>query len=122
MLVSEICENVDLVLGIKNMFELEGLINLQDSCFSFLNRSVPIFPKETIILKPKKQKLVKIEAQFSDKISGLAIVKLLHKPTQNVIMLKVKFNRNAAILNIMNNGLEVLILNPKEALGILDLR
>ena len=27
MLVSEIHENVDLVLGIKNMFELEGVIN-----------------------------------------------------------------------------------------------
>ena len=27
-LVSEINENVDLVLGIKNMFELEGVINL----------------------------------------------------------------------------------------------
>ena len=27
-LVSEIHENVDLVLGIKNVFELEGIINL----------------------------------------------------------------------------------------------
>ena len=26
-LVSEICENVDLVLGIKNVFKLEGVIN-----------------------------------------------------------------------------------------------
>ena len=65
---------------------------------------------------------MKIEAPFSDEISGLAIVKVIEKPTQNVIMLKVKFTRNAAILNIMNNGLEVLIINPKEALGILDLR
>ena len=28
ILVSEIHENVDLVLGIKNVFELEGVINL----------------------------------------------------------------------------------------------
>ena len=27
-LVSKICENVNLILGIKNMFELEGIINL----------------------------------------------------------------------------------------------
>ena len=53
-LVSEIHENVDLVLGIKNIFELEGLINSQESSFSFLNRSTPFFPKEKIILKPKK--------------------------------------------------------------------
>ena len=46
-LVSEIDENVDLVLGIKNVFELEGVINLQDCCFNFLNRSLPIFSKRT---------------------------------------------------------------------------
>ena len=38
------------------------------------------------------------------------------------MMLKVKFTRNAAILDIINNSLEVPIINPKEALGILDLR
>ena len=34
--VSVIHENVDFVLGIKNIFELEGIIYLQESCFSFL--------------------------------------------------------------------------------------
>ena len=45
-LVSEIHENVDLVLGIKNVFELEGVINSRDCCFIFLNRLVPIFPEK----------------------------------------------------------------------------
>ena len=55
MLVSEIHENVDLVLGIKNVFKLEGVINSRDCCFKFLNRSVPIFPeKEVIDLKRQK--------------------------------------------------------------------
>ena len=40
-LVSEIHENVDLVLGIKNLFELEGMIDSRNSCLSFLNRSIP---------------------------------------------------------------------------------
>ena len=44
-LVSEIHENVDLVLGIRNVFELEGVIDSHDSCFSFLNRSISFFPK-----------------------------------------------------------------------------
>ena len=74
-LVSEIHENVDLVLGIKNIFELEGVINLQDCCFKFLNRSLPIFPRERVVLKPKEQKLIKVEASFIDEISGLAIIK-----------------------------------------------
>ena len=42
ILVSEIHENVDLVLVIKNVFELEGVINSRDCQFEFLNRSVPI--------------------------------------------------------------------------------
>ena len=57
-LASEIHKNVDLVLGIKNVFELEGIINSQDCCFNFLNRSLPIFPKEHM-LKPKEHKLIK---------------------------------------------------------------
>ena len=55
-LVSEIHENVDLVLGIKNLFELEGMINSRDSCLSFLNRSIPFFPKEEVEVKPKRRK------------------------------------------------------------------
>ena len=56
--VSEIHENVDLLLGIKNIFELEGIINSWDCCFNFLNRLIPIFPKECIVLKPREQKLM----------------------------------------------------------------
>ena len=44
-LVSEIHENVDLVLSIKNVFELEGVINSRDCQFEFLNRSEPIYPE-----------------------------------------------------------------------------
>ena len=78
-LVSEIHENVDLVLGIKNIFKLEGVIDPCDSCFSFLNRSIPFFPKEKVEIKPKEQKLVIIEAPFVEEISGMAIVKLLDR-------------------------------------------
>ena len=76
-LVSEIHENVDLVLGIKNVFKLEGVINSQDCCFNFLNRSLPIFLKDHVVLKPKEQKLIKVNAPFVDEISGLAIVKII---------------------------------------------
>ena len=64
MLVSEIHENVDLVLGIKNLFELEGMIDSRDSCLSFLNRSIPFFTKEGVEVKLKEQKLITIEAPF----------------------------------------------------------
>ena len=70
-LVSEIHKNVDLVLGIKNVFELEGVINSRDCCFKFLNRSVPIFPEHSKILKPNEQKLRKIKTPFIEEISGI---------------------------------------------------
>ena len=72
-LVSEIHENVDLVLGIKNLFELEGVIDSQNSCFSFLNRSIPFYPKEKVEVKPKEQKLVVLEALFKEEITGMVI-------------------------------------------------
>ena len=63
-LVSEIHESVDLVLGIENIFELEGVIDLWDSCFSFLNGSIPCFPKEKAEIPPKTQKMVIVESPF----------------------------------------------------------
>ena len=59
MLVSEIHDNVDLVLGMKNVFELEGVIDTQDSSFKFLNRSLPFFSKEQVVVKPKERKFHK---------------------------------------------------------------
>ena len=53
------------------------MIDSHDSCFSFLNRSVLFFPREKIERKPKEQRLVTIEALFIEKISGMAIAKLL---------------------------------------------
>ena len=51
-LVSKLHENVDLVLGIMNVFELEGGINSRDCRFEFLSRSVPIYLEKELILKP----------------------------------------------------------------------
>ena len=55
-LVSEIHDNVDLVMGMKNIFELEGVIDSRESCFSFLSRSIPFFPVTTIEIAPASQK------------------------------------------------------------------
>ena len=65
---------------------------------------MPLFPKENAVLKLKEQKLIKVEATFLDKISGLAIIKLFNKLTQNVIMLKVKFTWNIAMLDMTNSS------------------
>ena len=121
-LVSEIHENVDLVLGIKNIFKLEGVINSINCYFKFLNRSIPIYPEKEVILKPNEQKLVKVKAPFVDEISGLAIIKILDGGTYSTLLIKLKFTCNRAILDIMNKGKHTMILRPEEMIGIIDLR
>ena len=76
-MVLEIFDNVDMVLGIKNLFELEGVIDSQESCFRFLSRSIPIFPREQVVVKPGEKKLIPIEGLFVEEILGLAIVKII---------------------------------------------
>ena len=73
MLVSEIFDNVDMVLGIKNLFELEGVIDSKESSFRFLSRLIPIFPREQVVVKLGEKKLILIEALFVEEISSLAI-------------------------------------------------
>ena len=90
--VSEIHENIDLGLGIKNVFELEGVISSRDCCLKFLNRPVPVVPECNIILKPNKQKLIKVNAPFIDEISGLAIVRILDEGTHSTLIVKIKIH------------------------------
>ena len=92
-LVSEIHDNVHLVLDMENVFGLEGVIDMQDSSFKFLNRSIPFFSKEQVILKPKEKIFIKIETPFIDEISGLAIVKMLDSREQCTMVLKLKLIR-----------------------------
>ena len=121
-LVSEIHENVDLVLGTKNVFKLEGVINSRDCCFKFLNRLVPIFTEKEVILKPNEQKLIKVKAPFVDEISGMAIIKILDGGTHSTLLVKLKFMCNKAVLDIVNRGKGIMVFKPKEMIAIMDLR
>ena len=87
-----------------------------------MNRSIPFFPKEQIVLKPKEQRLIKIEAPFIDEISGLAIVEMLDRKAQNTLMLKLKFAWNLATLDVTNSSLETVIFDLKERQRISNLR
>ena len=104
------------------MFELEGVINSRDCRFKFLNRSVSIYPEKELILKPDEQTLVKVRALFVDEISGLAIIKIIDEKTNCTLLIKLKFMHNKAVLDIKNAGKDTMILNPKEMIGIVDIR
>ena len=121
-LVSEIHDNVDLVMGMKNIFKLEGVIDLQDSCFSFLSRSIPFFPVMTVEIAPKTQKVVIVEAPFIEELSGMAIVKILDMKEQTTNMIKLKFIRNKVVLKITNKIDETVTFGRKEMIGVVARR
>ena len=121
-LVSEIFDNIDMVLGIKNLFELEGVIDTRESSFRFLSRSIPIFPREQVVIKLGEKKLILMETPLTEEISGMAIVKIIDQEQKMPMMLKLKFIRNKATLDITNNSRETIIFDKKTSIGVLDLR
>ena len=76
---SEIQDKMDLIIGVKNIFELEGFINSRTCSINFLNRSLPIFPLAHHKIKAGKMAYVRVSIPFVEKFSGIAIVKLMYK-------------------------------------------
>ena len=76
-LVSEIQQSMDLIFGVKNMFEIEEEVNCRTSQFKFLNKLLPSFPLSTHRIKVGYKAYVKAKVPFIEKLSGHAIAKLL---------------------------------------------
>ena len=66
--------------------------------------------------------MILIETLFVEEISGMAIVKIVDQEQRMPMMLKLKFIRNKATLDITNNSRETIIFDKKTSIGILDLR
>ena len=73
-------------------------------------------------MKPNEQKLVKVKAPFVDKISGMAIIKILDGSTYSTLLIKLKVTYNKPPLDIVNKGKNNMIFKPGEMIGIIDLR
>ena len=123
-LVSEIHDNVDLVMGMKNIFELEGVIDSGESCFSFLSRSIPFFPVTTVEIAPASQKMVMVGAPFIEELLGMAMVKILDMKMQTTNMIKLKFIWNKVVLKIKNRTHETITItfDRMGMMGVVDLR
>ena len=50
------------------------------------------------------------------------IVKILDRGTHSILLIKLKFTQNMAVLDIVNKGTEIMIFRPEEMIGIVDLR
>ena len=85
-MVTEIHDNVDLVLGFRNSVKLETELSVTELKFKFLNRSVSVFPVNKEIIKPMERRFLKVENPFLDEISGLDIIKLLGLDTYDTLI------------------------------------
>ena len=119
-LVSEIQDKMDLILGVKNIFELEGIMNTRTCSISFLNRSLPIFPLGHHRIKPGRMAYVRVRIPFVEKLSGIAIVKLKYK--YHIGTMRVKIDNNQSVLKIINNTDETIHYTPQLSMGIVDIR
>ena len=119
-LVSKIQQNMDLILGVKNMFKIQGEISCCTSQFRFLNRSLPIFTLSTHRIKVGAKAYMKAKVPFVEKLSGHAIAKLLHKGSLGTM--KIRLVDNLTVIQIINNTPSTMYLSPEKSIGIVDLR
>ena len=113
-LVSEIHDNVDLVMEMKNILELEGVIDSHESCFSFSKQIYSNFPMTTVEIAPASQKMVMVDAPFVEELSGMAMVKILDMKEQTTNMVKLKFVWNKAVFKIKNKTHETITFGRTE--------
>ena len=73
-------------------------------------------------MKPREKKLIPIEAPFIEEISRMAIIKIVDKGERIAVMLKLKFIRYMATLDMTNNTQERVIFGKNTMIGMLDLR
>ena len=57
-----------------------------------------------VLLKPIKQRFIKMDVPFIDEISGLVMIILLDLKTGCANMIKGKFLRNTGFLNVTNKS------------------
>ena len=119
-LVSEIQQSMDLILGVKNMFELEGEVSCRTSQFKFLNRSLPLFPLSTHRIKIGAKAYVKAKVPFIEKLSGHALAKLLYRGSLGTM--KIRLVDNITMMQIINNTPATMYLSPEQSIGIVDIR
>ena len=119
-LVSEIQQSMYLIVGVKNMFELEGEVSCRTSQFKFLNRSLPLFPLSTHRIKVGAKAYVKAKVPFIEKLSRHAIAKLLYKGSLGTM--KIRLVDNITVMQIINNTPTTMYFSPEQSIGIVDIR
>ena len=119
-LVSDIQNNLDLVIGMKNLHELEAEHSCRHSELRFLNRAVPMFPFENFSIKPGQKRYIKFIVPFFQHLNGSAIVKINIGP--QVYTMQCKLDRNLGVLDLVNTSKLTMFFREGTAFGIVDIR
>ena len=119
-LVANIEDSIDMVLGMKNMHELEAEHSSRHSEFRIMNRAIPMFPTENFTLKPGNKRFIKFIVPFFNKLTGIAVVKLTIGSIVTTAQCTLK--NNLGVLDMVNTSTHPLIFNEQKAFGIVDIR
>ena len=94
--------NSELILGIKELMELEATIDTPTFTCNFLNRSPLIRPVKTCEIPVEKTLDVELECDYPDELSGAGVAKFLFYPSKVFDTAKVIVQRNKILLQIAN--------------------
>ena len=83
-------ESIDVVIGMKNMVELEGILNTRTSSFDFLSRSIPIYPGG--------KAYIKIVVAFQKQINTRAIAKFF--ACDRIYTFRMRFKHNRMVVEL----------------------
>ena len=101
-IVAALHESIDVVIGMKNMVELEGILNTRTSSFDFLSRSIPIYPLNDLKVKPGGKAFIKIVAPFQKQINTRAIAKFF--ACDRIFTFRMRFKHNRTGIEFENKG------------------
>ena len=119
-LVANIEDSIDMVLGMKNMHELEAEHSSRHSEFRIMNRAIPMFPMDNFTLKPGNKRFVKFIVPFFSNLTGKAIVKLTIGPT--VFTAQCTLKDNLGVIDMVNTSSHPFVFTDQKAFGIVDIR
>ena len=110
-------ESIDVVIGMKNMVELEGILNTRTSSFDFLSRSIPIYPQNDLKVKPGGKAYIKIVALFQRQINTRAIAKFF--VCDKIFTFRMRFKHNKTVVEFENRGDKICELFKDRPIGFL---
>ena len=119
-LVAEIQANIDLVFGMKNMYEVEGELSARHSEFRFLNRSASVFPVQDYLIPSNEKRTIKVHTIFPTSLTGIAVAKFFDG--DQVLTVKLTLEKNHAAFEINNKSPKPIQFLKQNSIGVVDAR